>query len=266
MATVMRRLSMASREHKNRAVTRVCLLVTAILAVIAVSAKWHADYSSRLNGASLDNAFVEKLKSAPHVRSEFPAQKQTIALVKQAGLRVAALNAIGMEIRDVRGMATGSPEAVFSMLSHLGGYGEIIWVDQWTNFPVKLVPASRSSKIASKLLQWYNPNFKVNIFPQMGDAPRREAVKAALAAIDASGGCLIKAGKDRYLVARVSERRDYAAAIRSLGWLAGIAPPWVHDHENDNTHSNAEPPDAANGSQPIRPETNRTSSTAGSRR
>ena len=264
MIRAVRRLSMASREHKNRGVTRVCLLVTAVVAVIAVSAKWHADYSSRPNGASLDNAFVKKLKSARHVRSEFPAQKQTIALVKQAGLRVAALNAIGMEIRDVRGMATGSPEAVFSMLSHLGGYGEIIWVDQWTNFPVKLAPATRSSKVASKLLQWYNPNFKVNIFPRIGDAPRREAVKAALAAIDASGGCLIKAGKDRYLVAKVSERRDYAAAIRSLGWLAGISPPWTQ--ENDNDHSNAEPDGAANGSQPIRSQTNRTLSAAGSRR
>jgi hypothetical protein len=228
---------MANREQNNGGMPKVGLLVAAILAAIAVTAKWHANSSSQPTGASADKAFVEKLKAARHFQSEFPAQKQTLAFAKAAGLRAAALNAIGMEIRDVRSMTTGSPESVFSMLSHLGGYGEIIWVDQWTNFPVKLSSASTASKVSFKFLQTFNSNFQVKISPRIGEAPRCEAVKAALAAINTSGGCLIKAGKHRYLVAKVSERREYTAAIRALGWLHGVTPPWAQT--NDNEHSSS---------------------------
>jgi len=56
--------------------------------------------------------------------------------------------------------------------------------------------------------------------------PRHDAVRAALNSIAASGGCLIKAGENRYLVAKVSERKQYEAAIRALGWLDGSLPPW----------------------------------------
>lgn len=104
-------------------------------------------------------------------------------------------------------MATGDPLNVFAMLSHLGGFGEIIWVDQWTSFPVRLPPTSLR-------------------IPGNYVVPRREAVRAALDAIDASGGCLIKAGPDRYLVAKVSEREKYEAAIRALDWLGKGKPPW----------------------------------------
>ena len=186
---------------------------------------------------------------------------QTIDLAKRAGSQSAALNAIGMELRDVGAMATGSPESVFAMLSHLGGFGEIIWVDQWTNFPVKLPTNSLSSELATKFLQYNNTNFQVKGHPP-GDVPRREAVRAALAAIDASGGCLIKAGEHRYLVAKVSERKQYEAAIRALGWLDGVSPPWLQESRSDHPNANS----AANGSESSRSETNRASLTPDPRR
>jgi hypothetical protein len=139
-------------------------------------------------------------------------------------------------------MASGDPQKVFAMLSHLGGFGEIIWVDQWTNFPVKLPPTRTPGQVV---------------------VPRRHAVRAALDAVEASGGCLIKAGENRYLVAKVSEKQKYEAAIRALGWLHGSRPPW--ENEEGSNKSNAEH-GSANGSQPIRPETNSTSSAAGSPR
>ena len=83
-------------------------------------------------------------------------------------------------------------------------------------------------------------------------------------AIEASGGCLIKAGENRYLVAKVSEKEKYAAAIRALGWLDGSSPPWVK--ANGSHPSDAKPSGPTNRSQPIRSETNRTSGAAGSRR
>jgi hypothetical protein len=135
-----------------------------------------------------------------------------VDLAKKSDLRHAALNAIGMEPREVRAMAGGDPGIVFAMLSHLGGFGEIIWVDPWTNFPVKLPqPTSPSSVVV---------------------VPRRDAVCAALDAIEASGGCLVKAGPDRYLVAKVSEKEKYEAAIRALDWLGGSRPPWDGGDQN----------------------------------
>ncbi len=111
-----------------------------------------------------------------------------------------------MEEREVTGMATGSPESVFAMLSHLTSLGEIVWVDQWTNFPIKLPPTTT---------------------PGLVVLPRHTVVRAALDAIKASGGCLIKAGKNRYLVAKIEDRQKYQTAIRSLGWLDGTPPPWA---------------------------------------
>ena len=164
---------------------------------------------------------VEKLKFARHFRSQFPAQKQTIDLARKSGLRHAGLNAIGMELREVSHLATGDPESLFAMLSHLGGFGEIVWVDQWTNFPVKL------------------PSTTKRRFPGILEVPRRDAVKAALDAIESSGACLVKAGPNRYLVAKVAEEEKYKAAIRALGWLDGAPPPW--DTEDRGTKPNAEP-------------------------
>jgi hypothetical protein len=152
-----------------------------------------------------NKAFIEKLESARHFKSQKPAQRQTIDLAMKSSLKLAALNAIGMEQREVGGMAKGSPDLVFAMLSHLGGFGEVIWVDDWTNFPIKLPPTSIPGQVV---------------------VPRRDAVRAALDSIAASGGCLIKAGENRFLVAKVSEKKQYEAAIRSLGWLDGTSPPW----------------------------------------
>ncbi len=143
-----------------------------------------------------------------------------------------------MEPRDVRSMATGSPEAVFAMLSHLGGFGEILWVDQWTNFPVKLPTPSLSSELATEFQQFHNTNFQVKGLPP-DTVPRREAVSAALTAIDASGGCLIKAGEHRYLVVKASERKQYEAAIRALGWLKGVSPPWLQASRGDHPNGSS---------------------------
>jgi Na+(H+)/acetate symporter ActP len=149
---------------------------------------------------SVDSAirpFVERLKNASRFKSENPAQAQTLDLAQKSTLRHAALNAIGMELRDLEAMASGDPAIVFAMLSHLAGLGEILWVDSWTNFPIKLPP----SKV-----------------PGQKDIPRREAVKAILDALDTAGACLIDAGKRRVLVAKNSERESYEAAIRTAEW------------------------------------------------
>jgi hypothetical protein len=249
------------QENKNRGVAKKLLGVFAILAVIAAIVDWYAHYSSRRDGAPVNKAFVRKLETAKHFKSEFPAQMQTIDVAKRIGFRSATLNAIGMEPRDVGMMATGSPESVFGMLSHLGGLGEIIWVDQWTNFPVKLPGANLSSELATKFLQSGNSNFQVKGLPP-GTVPRREAVRAALIAIDASGGCLIKAGEHRYLVAKVSERKQYEAAICALGWLDGVSPPWLQETRGDHPNANS----VANGTESSRSETNRASLTTDPRR
>jgi len=201
---------MVMREHKKRSGTKVSIRIAIIFVLVAVIMVlcWH--YAPHRSSLRPDRAFLEKLESAKHFKSQFPAQRHTIALAKKSSVRHAALNAIGMELREVRGMATGSPEDVFAMLSHLGGFGEIIWVDQWTNFPVKLPPTRIPGQVV---------------------VPRRDAVRAALDSIEASGGCLIKAGENRYLVTKVSEKKQYEAAIRALGWFDGSSPPW--DREND---------------------------------
>ncbi len=114
-----------------------------------------------------------------------------------------------MEEREVTGMATGSPESVFAMLSYLTSLGEIVsgWANEF-NFPIKLPPTTT---------------------PGLVVLPRRTVVRAARErAIKASGGCLIKAGKNRYLVAKIEDRQKYQTAIRSLGWLDGTPPPWGH--------------------------------------
>jgi hypothetical protein len=196
---------MSLPEQKKRCGSKLLICPAAALAlVIAVTVSYRLYVLSAKNVAA-DAVFVEKLKSAKHFRSQVPAQAQTVDLAKKSSLRHAALNAIGMELREVRGMATGNPESVFAMLSHLGGFGEIIWVDQWSNFPVKLPPTSTPGQVV---------------------VPRRDAVKAALDSIETSGACLIKAGENRYLVVKVSERKKYEAAIRALGWTDGSSPPW----------------------------------------
>jgi hypothetical protein len=213
---------MATPDHKKNRLPQVLLWGATALVLIVMIAVLYRLYAPEQNSVPADVALVEKLKSAKHFQSQVPAQRQTIDLAKKSSLRHAALNAIGMELREVGGMANGNPESVFAMLSHLGGFGEIIWVDQWTNFPIKLPATSTPGQVV---------------------VPRRDAVRAALDAVEASGGCLIKAGESRYLVARVSEKEKYEAAIRALGWLEGVPPPWAVEPEGKNG--------AANGSQPF---------------
>jgi hypothetical protein len=196
---------MATREHQSSVVRRTLLFGGVILVTTAVATIlliWCAAQPARVTSNSI---YVEKLKTAHHCESSFPAQRQTVDLFHKAGLQRAALNAIGEEPREVGGMVGGKPVVVFAMLSHLGGLGEIIWVDEWTNFPVKLPATTGPGSVV---------------------VPRRAAVQAALKAVEASGGSLIKAGENRCMVAKLSEKEKYEAAIRVLGWLEGKPAPW----------------------------------------
>ncbi|HLX69760.1 MAG TPA: hypothetical protein VKV04_09060 [Verrucomicrobiae bacterium] len=219
---------MATSDDKKRALPKPLICVAIAIVVVITLTLLYRLCVPQTGSAPADPAYVEKLKSAKHFQSTFPAQKQTIDLAKRSNLRNAALNAIGIEPREVRGLATGDPLSVFAMLSHLGGFGEIIWVDQWTNFVVKLPPTSIPGQVV---------------------VPRRDAVRGALDAIEASGGCLVKAGPNRYLVAKVSDREKYEAAIRALDWLGKGRPPW--DVENQTNKPNA----ATNRNLPVSPQT-----------
>ena len=193
--------------------TRIVVLAGSLL--LLVTFLWFSDSRSSRELSQVDlYPCIEKLNSAKRHRSSNPAQKQTISLTEKVGIRKGALNAIGMEGRDVRGMATGDPGSVFAMLSHLGGLGEIIWVDDWPNFPVNL------------------PTNYV---------PRRVAVRAALDAIETAGGSLINAGNERHLIVKNSEKEMYEAAIQALGWRDGKVPPWVS--ADTNFRSDAEVPE-----------------------
>lgn len=196
-------------KNTNEPVRRRFILLGALV-LITIAGVYAILNSNRSNGP-VDHAVVEKLKSAKRFASTHPAQRQTIDLAQKSSIRHAALNAIGMELREVGGMADGNPESVFVMLSHLGGFGEVIWVDDWTNFPLKLPPTHTPGQVV---------------------IPRRDVVRASLDAIEAAGGCLIKAGKERHLIAKVSEKEKYEAAIRALGWLDGLPAPWETQTEN----------------------------------
>lgn len=188
--------SVEARFRKMR--TRFLVAISAVLFLITAWIVYQPP-SRRYTRTELE-PYIQKLNSAKHFKSSNPAQKQTISLTKKVGIRKGALNALGMEGRDVRGMETGDPGIVFGMLSHLGGLGEIIWVDDWPNFPVNL-----------------STNY----------VPRRVAVRAALDAIETAGGYLIDAGNERHLVVKDSEKEIYEAAIQALGWRDGKVPPWV---------------------------------------
>ena len=122
----------------------------AVIVVMTVAVKILVTrYFSEPANIVVGRVYLEKLSAAHHIKSSFPAQRQTFTLLNKAGVRSAALNAIGREPREVRPLAKGEPWAVFSCLSHLGGFGEIIWVDEWTNFPVKL-PARYTSRIGRR--------------------------------------------------------------------------------------------------------------------
>jgi Na+(H+)/acetate symporter ActP len=157
--------------------------------------------------------FVQKLETAKRVnagaaaiRKEFSLNQATDfeSIKREAsfnGLSFALKNALGTEYREVTQMATGDPESVFVVLSFLGGLGEIFWVDSWTNFPVKLPPSAKNM-----------PGGLVVV-------PRDEAVKAAIDSLESSGACLLPAGTNRWLVAKISEASEYSDALRQLHWI-----------------------------------------------
>jgi hypothetical protein len=153
----------------------VCLWVAAVLVLIAVM-------TALQKSAPPSKTVVERLQNAKHTQSSRPDSIYNwrvfkTASVRPASLRDAAMKFIGMDPREVSAMATGQPDFVFGLLAHYKGY-EIIWVDNWTNFPIKLA----------------------TVTPGRVEVPRRLVVQAALRAIRASDGCLVRAGKNRYLV------------------------------------------------------------------
>lgn len=156
-------------------------------------------------GPAAEGVFVQRLLSAKRYRSEYPAQRQTLNLAKR-DLKIAAQNALGRELREVSEFAKGGPEEVFAMLSHLGGYGDVIWVDEWPKFSVKMTP--------------------VNTGRGGIEVPRDEVVEAALKAVDDAGGILVWAGPGRHLVVKKEERERFEVALRELGWLRGKPTPW----------------------------------------
>jgi len=240
----VRHRCMVTREHNRQGFQRVCLGVAAALLLIAVMTT--LQNRSRRNSAPPNRAVLERLRNAKHTQSSRPDSIYNwrvfkTASLRPASLRNAAMKFIGMDPREVSAMATGEPDFVFGLLAHYKGY-EIIWVDNWTNFPIKL-PTTPSG------------GFYV---------PRRRVVQAALRAIHASDGCLVKAGPNRYLVAKVSEKEDYRAAIRALGWLDGTPPPWAA--RSGSRRLDAQPGAAVKGTQPIPSETDQRPPLAGARR
>jgi len=163
--------------------------------------------------------FIERLKASKSFkvrgsvpRSEFSLD-ETInfdsirATALQFGWDFALRNALGTEFSDVGHLLNGEPEQVFATLAFTGGFGEARWVDAWTNFSVKLPPATTNTTITV--------GGRAMIM-----AERDKIVKAVLDAIEAAGGCLISAGTNGVLVAKISERKEYEDALKALGWIS----------------------------------------------
>ncbi|HEX5222435.1 MAG TPA: cation acetate symporter [Verrucomicrobiae bacterium] len=175
----------------------------------------HPTFNIQLSTNASNAELIQKLQTAQRVgeagrsaarkelsfkqATDFQAIQNT---AKSYGMEFALKNALGTEYREVRHMASGDPASVFVALSWLGEFGEILWVDSWTNFPVKL-PASAK-----------------NMGGGLITVPRDEAVRAALDALEASGAGLIPAGTNRCLVVKKSEAAAYEAAMRQLGWIS----------------------------------------------
>lgn len=86
-----------SPDHKKRILPKPLMgAAVAFVLVIGLTLLYRLHISQSAS-APADPAYVEKLKSAKHVQSTFPAQKQTLDLARRTSLRNAALNAIGME-------------------------------------------------------------------------------------------------------------------------------------------------------------------------
>lgn len=205
---------MAARTHRNAAKRKTLFCLSALVLLSGVIMWLRSD--SRQNRPPPNGVFVAKLLSAQHDRRPNPLPPFSLLAFKPTGydlasLREAGMAVFGMELREFSLMESGDPEVLFACLSKYGGYGEIIWTDEWKRFRIKMPPATT------------DPGLVVR---------RRRAMQAAVRAIRASGGCLIKAGPHRYLVAKISEKKDYEAAIRALGWLHGVPPPWETEHRS----------------------------------
>lgn len=176
----------------------------------------HPTSNIQLSTNATTAELVQKLQKAEKIgeagqaatRKEFSLKAATDlkaiqATAKSYGMEFALRNAFGTEYREVTRMASGDAKSVFAMLYWLGGFGEILWVDSWTNFPVKL-PASAK-----------------NMSGGLITVPRDEAVKAALDSLEAAGACLIPAGTNRCLVVKQTEAADYERVMQQLGWISG---------------------------------------------
>ena len=214
---VVRHGRMEARTHRNPAKRNALLGLSALLLLTGVVMWLRSD--SRLNQPPPNGVFVVKLLNAQHRRHANPEPTFNLLAFKPTSIRLASLReagmaVIGMEPREFSAMESGDPELLFACLSAYGGYGEIIWVDKWSRLPIKMPPPATT-----------DPGLEVRI---------RRAMQAAVRAIRASGGCFIKAGSHRYLVAKISEKEDYEAAIRALGWFHGVPPPWETEHRGNS--------------------------------
>src|SRR5437868_1157028 len=102
-----------------------------VLAILIVFAHLTSTQKRSEKRIPAEPQFIERLKSAQHFRSTFPASRQTLDLARRGSLTNAALNAMGKELREVSGLVNGDPQNLFAGLSHMGNYGEVIWVDRW---------------------------------------------------------------------------------------------------------------------------------------
>lgn len=177
-----------------------------VLAGLIGTAHFPSTWKSARRTGAAEPEYVQKLRSARHCRSTFPAARQTLDLAKRGSLKTAAMNSVGKELREVSALAKakGDPQIVFALLSHLGDYGEVIWVDEWSRFSIQLVPDENGHILM----------------------PRDEIVRAVLKALDDAGATIVKAGPQRSLVIKKSEQTKYEAALLELGWRDGVSPPW----------------------------------------
>src|SRR4051794_33569275 len=104
---------MEARENKVRPTRKRLLWAAAILILFAVIAVIGGH--QRQGSVTPNPIFLEKLQSAKHFRSSFPAQAYARQVIRESSLQPeslknAAMNAIGMELREVGDMATGDSE------------------------------------------------------------------------------------------------------------------------------------------------------------
>jgi hypothetical protein len=138
---------------------------------------------------SADPILVNRLLRAHHFKSDRSRAHAT--QLRSLGWQERIANFLGLEDCIVADLTNGSPDYVFATLCYLEDYREILWVDDWPRFPVRLPPRA--------IL-----------------VPRRTAVNAILRALDEAEACIIDVGKNRHLVVKKSEKQLWKAAVRDL--------------------------------------------------